>query len=37
MLAAVQGGILLSKAARNSQPLELALDMALSHVERCAT
>jgi TetR/AcrR family transcriptional regulator, transcriptional repressor for nem operon len=36
VLAAVQGGILLSKTARNSRPLELALDMALSHVERYA-
>lgn len=34
VLAAIQGGLLLSKTARNSQPLELALDMALSHVER---
>jgi TetR/AcrR family transcriptional regulator, transcriptional repressor for nem operon len=37
VLAAIQGGILLSKTARSSQPLELALDMALSHVERYAT
>jgi len=36
ILAAIQGGILLSKTARNSKPLELALDMALSHVERHA-
>jgi len=36
VLAAIQGGILLSKTARSSQPLELALDMALSHVERYA-
>jgi AcrR family transcriptional regulator len=34
VLAAIQGGLLLSKTARNSQPLELALDMALSHIER---
>jgi TetR/AcrR family transcriptional repressor of nem operon len=36
VLAAIQGGILLSKTARDSQPLELALDMALSHLERFA-
>jgi TetR/AcrR family transcriptional repressor of nem operon len=36
LLAAIQGGILLSKTARDSQPLELALDMALSHLERFA-
>lgn len=36
VLAAIQGGILLSKTARNSHPLELALDMALSHIERHA-
>lgn len=36
VLAAIQGGILLSKTARNSQPLELALDMALSHIESFA-
>jgi TetR/AcrR family transcriptional regulator, transcriptional repressor for nem operon len=36
VLAAMQGGILLSKTARDSQPLELALDMALSHLERFA-
>lgn len=36
ILAAIQGGILLSKTARNSQPLELALDMAFSHLERFA-
>jgi len=33
-LAAIQGGILLSKTSRNSQPLEVALNMALSHIER---
>lgn len=32
MLAAIQGGLLLAKTARSSKPLELALDMALSHV-----
>jgi TetR/AcrR family transcriptional regulator, transcriptional repressor for nem operon len=36
VLAAIQGGILLSKAARDSKPLELAFDMALSHIERYA-
>ena len=36
VLAALQGGILLSKAVRNSKPLELAFDMALSHIERYA-
>lgn len=37
ILAAVQGGILLSKTARNTRPLELALDMALAHIEHHAT
>jgi AcrR family transcriptional regulator len=36
VLAAIQGGILLSKSARNSEPLELAFDMALGHIERYA-
>jgi TetR/AcrR family transcriptional regulator, transcriptional repressor for nem operon len=36
VLAAIQGGILLSKTARDTQPLELALDMAFSHLERFA-
>ncbi len=36
VLAAIQGGILLSKSARNSTPLELAFDMALGHIERHA-
>ena len=36
MLAAIQGGLLLSKTSRSSKPLELALDMALGHIERCA-
>lgn len=36
VLAAIQGGILLSKTARNSKPLELAFDMALGHIERYA-
>ena len=33
ILAAVQGGILLSKTARDTRPLELALDMALAHID----
>lgn len=37
VLAAVQGGILLSKTARDTRPLELALDMALAHIDRLAT
>ena len=36
VLAAIQGGILLAKSARSSTPLELAFDMALSHIERHA-
>lgn len=36
-LAAIQGGILLSKAARSTEPLELALDMAFAHIRRYAT
>jgi AcrR family transcriptional regulator len=36
VLAAIQGGILLSKTARSTQPLERALDMAIAHVERYA-
>lgn len=36
LLAAIQGGILLSKTARDPQPLEMALDMAFSHLERFA-
>jgi TetR/AcrR family transcriptional repressor of nem operon len=36
VLAAIQGGILLSKTARNSTPLELAFDMALDHIQRLA-
>jgi AcrR family transcriptional regulator len=36
VLAAIQGGLLLSKTARSSKPLELALDMALSHVGQFA-
>lgn len=36
-LAAIQGGILLSKVERNPRALELAIDMALRHVERHTT
>jgi AcrR family transcriptional regulator len=36
-LAAIQGGILLSKAARSTEPLELALDMAFAHIRYYAT
>ena len=36
VLAAIQGGILLSKTARNPEPLELAFDMAFSHIRRYA-
>ena len=32
VMTAVQGGLLLTKTTRDSQPLELALDMALAHV-----
>ena len=35
VMAALQGGILLSQATHGVQPLELALDMALDHVRRC--
>ena len=34
VLAAIQGGILLSKTVRKSEPLEAAFDMALGHIER---
>jgi len=36
VLAAIQGGVLLSKTARESKPLEVAFDMALGHIERYA-
>lgn len=36
VLATIQGGLLLSKTARNPEPLKLALDMALSHIKRYA-
>lgn len=34
LLCAVQGGLLLAKTARTSQPLRVALDMAIDHVAR---
>ncbi len=34
VLAALQGGLVLSQAARSTAPLEVALDMALDHVAR---
>lgn len=37
ILAAVQGGILLSKAARDSRPLEAALDMAFGYLDSYAS
>ena len=37
VLAAIQGGLLLAKVSRTSRPLEIAFDMALDHVARCAT
>ena len=37
MLAAVQGGLLLSKTTRTEEPLAFALDMAIAHVERFTT
>lgn len=33
MMTAVQGGFLLSKTTRSTRPLELALDMAIGHIE----
>lgn len=35
VLSAVQGGLLLSRSAKSSQPLELAFDMALAYVAAC--
>jgi TetR/AcrR family transcriptional regulator, transcriptional repressor for nem operon len=37
LLCAVQGGLLLAKTARSSQPLRVALDMGIDHVERHRT
>ena len=34
VLCAIQGGLLLAKATRSADPLEVALDMALAHVAR---
>lgn len=34
VMAALQGGLLLAQTTRDARPLELALDMALAHVER---
>ena len=36
ILSALQGGMLLTQTTRDARPLELALDMAISHVERAA-
>jgi len=35
VMAALQGGLLLTQLSRNTQALELALDMALEHVANC--
>lgn len=37
VMGALQGGLLLAQTTRSTKPLELSLDMALSHVERHAT
>jgi TetR/AcrR family transcriptional regulator, transcriptional repressor for nem operon len=34
LLSAVQGGLLLSKTAQTSRPLEIAIDMAIDHIAR---
>ena len=34
VMTALQGGLLLSQASRDTRPLELALDMAIAHVQR---
>jgi TetR/AcrR family transcriptional repressor of nem operon len=34
VMAALQGGLLLAQTTRDARPLELALDMAIAHVER---
>lgn len=36
-LAAIQGGLVLAQARRNTQPLELALDMAIANIESYAS
>ena len=37
LLTAVQGGLLLSKTTHSSRPLEIAIDMAISHIVRHTT
>lgn len=37
IVAALQGGLLMAQTARATQPLEIALDMALAHVSRQGT
>ena len=37
LLAAVQGGILLSQIRRNTRPLEIALDTMIDHIESLTT
>jgi hypothetical protein len=34
VMSALQGGLLLAQTGRDVRPLELALDMAIAHVER---
>ena len=34
MMSALQGGLLLAQTTRSARPLELALDMALGHIDR---
>jgi hypothetical protein len=34
LLSAVQGGLLLSKTTQSSRPLEIAIDMAIDHIDR---
>jgi AcrR family transcriptional regulator len=36
VMTALQGGLLLAQTTRDARPLELALDMAIAHVERLA-
>lgn len=37
LLSAVQGGLLLSKTTQTSRPLEIAIDMAIDHINRHMT
>jgi TetR/AcrR family transcriptional repressor of nem operon len=37
LMAALQGGYLLARTARNSEPMAVALDMALDHIRTYAT